>query len=203
MAKIKIEYISTAALVPYLGNSRTHSETQVNQIAESITEFGFTNPILIDEANQLIAGHGRLMAAQLLELLEVPCIRLSHLSERQRRAYIIADNKIALGSSWDFDKLSDELNYLISSEYDVDVLGFAENELDALLKGDKSILPEASLSAETIIVAEHERKLEGENKPRGFTWKVILEADNKSDAKKKLAALSELGYTGVILKDGE
>ena len=105
----KIVSIKTNALIPYARNSRTHDEKQVLQIAGSIKEFGFTNPVLIDDDNGIIAGHGRVLAAQKLNLEEVPCIKLSHLTDTQKRAYIIADNKIALNSGWDDELLKLEM----------------------------------------------------------------------------------------------
>ena len=98
---MKIEQLPTDSLIPYARNTRTHSEAQVTQIAGSIREFGFTNPVLIDGQNGIIAGHGRVLAAQKLKLGTVPCIRLSYLTDTQRRAYIIADNKLALNAGWD------------------------------------------------------------------------------------------------------
>ena len=98
---IKIQYKKIDELIPYINNSRTHSPEQVAQIASSIKEFGFTNPILLDSQNGIIAGHGRLQAARMLELQEVPTIELSDLTEIQKKAYIIADNKLALNANWD------------------------------------------------------------------------------------------------------
>ena len=95
---MQIEQLKVGDLIPYVNNSRTHSDEQVTQVASSIKEFGFTNPILIDDDGGIIAGHGRLMAAKKLGLVEVPCIRLGHLSEAQRKAYVIADNQLALNS---------------------------------------------------------------------------------------------------------
>lgn len=126
---LKIEYRKTDELIPYAMNARTHSPEQVGQIAASIKEFGFNNPILLDGANGVIAGHGRLLAAQKLGLEQVPCIELSHLSEKQKRAYILADNKIALNSGWDTSFLQIELADL--EEYQ-SVIGFSEEELNDL-----------------------------------------------------------------------
>ena len=92
----RIEHLAPGALKPYAGNARTHSKKQILQIAQSIERFGFTNPVLIDEANGIIAGHGRVLAAQAIGMSEVPCLRLAHLSETDKRAYILADNKLAL-----------------------------------------------------------------------------------------------------------
>ena len=105
-----IENVLTATLIPYVRNARTHSDSQVAQIAGSIQEFGFNNPVLIDAENVIIAGHGRVMAATLLKLERVPCIRLAHLSDAQKRAYVLADNRIALNSGWDTEMLANELS---------------------------------------------------------------------------------------------
>jgi DNA modification methylase len=126
---MKIEQIPTADLIPYARNTRTHSPEQVAQIAGSIREFGFTNPVLIDGENGIIAGHGRVLAAQKLGLDKVPCIRLAHLTETQKRAYIIADNKLALNAGWDEEMLGLELAELREADFDLDVLGFDADEL--------------------------------------------------------------------------
>jgi len=133
---VQIEQVATADLIPYARNARTHSEGQVAQIAGSIQEFGFTNPVLIDAANGIIAGHGRVMAAQKLGLQFVPCIRLGHLSDAQKRAYILADNRIALNSGWDDAMLEVELAELHADEYDLGLLGFDADELSKLLGYD-------------------------------------------------------------------
>lgn len=126
----KIERIAVEALLPYAKNSRTHSDEQVAQIAASIKEFGFNNPILIDKENTVIAGHGRLLAARRLGIKEIPCIQLSHLSENQRRAYIIADNKLALNAGWDSELLALEIEDLEGLGFDIDLLGFDPSELN-------------------------------------------------------------------------
>lgn len=120
-------------LIPYVNNSRTHDDKQVDQIAASIREFGFTNPILIDENNSIIAGHGRLQAARKLKLTEVPCIVLEGLSEAQKKAYVIADNKLALNAGWDLDLLRVEIEALNELDFDVSLIGFDAEELDALI----------------------------------------------------------------------
>lgn len=128
-----IEMVPPSRLAPYARNARTHSSEQVAQIAASMVEFGFTNPILVDGEYGIIAGHGRLMAAQRLELAEVPVIMLGHLSDAQRRALIIADNKIAENAGWDEALLKQELAALRLEAFDLEVLGFSESELDQLL----------------------------------------------------------------------
>ena len=130
---MKIEQMKTGDLIPYARNSRTHSEEQVAQIAGSIREFGFTNPVLIDGENGIIAGHGRVMAAGKLGLDKVPCIRLGHLTEAQRRAYIIADNKLALNAGWNDEMLALEIAELQDGDFDVSLLGFTDEELASIL----------------------------------------------------------------------
>lgn len=120
-------------LIPYVNNSRTHSEEQVNQICASIKEFGFTNPLLIDEKDSIIAGHGRLMASKKLGMEEVPCIVLKGLTEAQKKAYIIADNKMALNAGWDEELLKIELENLKELDFDLDLTGFNVDELDDIL----------------------------------------------------------------------
>ena len=124
--------VSVDKLIPYARNSRTHSAEQVAQIAASIKEFGFLNPIIIDGDNSIIAGHGRVMAAQKLGIKELPCIEASHLSDTQRRAYIIADNKLAMNAGWDEDMLRIELDELGEMDFDLELTGFSLDEIEAL-----------------------------------------------------------------------
>jgi site-specific DNA-methyltransferase (adenine-specific) len=126
---LEIEYKKVKDLIPYANNSRTHSEAQVAQIASSIKEFGWTNPILLDGENGIIAGHGRLQAARLLGETSVPTIQLHGLSEMQKKAYIIADNKLAMNAGWDNELLGIEIADLREAGFDVDLLGFSEDEL--------------------------------------------------------------------------
>jgi DNA modification methylase len=130
---LNIEKIDISVLIPYARNARTHSDEQIAQIAGSIKEFGFNNPVLIDKDNGVIAGHGRLAAARKLGLKEVPCIRLEHLTETQRKAYILADNRIALNSGWEAELLSLELSELLDGGVNLESLGFDADEIDALL----------------------------------------------------------------------
>jgi site-specific DNA-methyltransferase (adenine-specific) len=130
----KIEHLGIESLIPYARNARTHSDEQIAQIAGSIKEFGFNNPVLIDKDNGVIAGHGRLAAARKLGLKEVPCVRLEHLTETQRKAYILADNRIALNSGWETELLSIELKELQDFGIDLEGLGFDPKELNALLE---------------------------------------------------------------------
>ena len=116
--------VSTDSLIPYAMNSRTHSEKQISQIAASIKEFGFLNPVIVDGENGIIAGHGRVLAAQKLGLDKVPVIEAKHLTDTQRRAYVIADNKLALNSGWDDETLQLEIESLKGLDFDVDILGW-------------------------------------------------------------------------------
>lgn len=129
-----MEYTHTPTedLIPYVNNSRTHSDEQVLQIASSIKEFGFLNPIIIDQDNGIIAGHGRVMAAKKLGLEHVPTLLVDHLSEAQKKAYVIADNQLALNSGWDFDLLKVEIEALKESDFDVDLVGFEDFFLQSL-----------------------------------------------------------------------
>lgn len=126
-------------LIPYIRNARTHSESQIAQIAASIKEFGFLSPILIAEDNTILAGHGRLAAARKLGLKQVPCVKESHLTETQRRAYIIADNKLSLNAGWDDEILAIELSELQGADFDLDLLGFDESELASIFEDDKEV----------------------------------------------------------------
>lgn len=134
---LKIEYLPVGKLLRYAKNSRTHSDEQVEQLVNSIREFGFTNPVLIDEKNELIAGHGRLAAAEILEMDKVPAIRLSNLSEKQKKAYRIADNKLALNAGWDMQLLAEEVKELMDDDFDIDLLGFNDAELDEMLSDEQ------------------------------------------------------------------
>jgi len=126
---MQVSQTSLSELIPYINNSRTHSDQQVSQIAASIKEFGFNNPILIDGDNGIIAGHGRVLAARKLGMGKVPTIELSHLTESQRKAYIIADNKLALNADWDMEMLSLEMGGLNQDGFDLSLIGFNEDEL--------------------------------------------------------------------------
>lgn len=124
--------IALDSLIPYARNSRTHSDEQVAQIAASIKEFGFLNPVIIDGDNGIIAGHGRVLAAQRLGLTELPCIEADHLTDAQRKAYVIADNKLALNAGWDDELLRIELDELGEAGFDLELTGFSLDEIEAL-----------------------------------------------------------------------
>lgn len=157
MADLQIEYMLATDLVPYENNSRTHSQQQVDQIKRSMTEFGFTNPILIDEHNGIIAGHGRLQAAQELGIKLVPTITLKGLTEAQRKAYVIADNQLALNAGWDLDALKSELLTLKDVDYDLTLMGFDNDFLNGILqdveegKTDEDAVPEVPETPVTVL----------------------------------------------------
>jgi len=130
---MQIKEVEVSKLIPYAKNSRTHDDAQVAQIAASIKEFGWTNPILVDGDKGVIAGHGRLLAARKLGYDKVPTIELKHMTEAQKKAYVIADNKLALNAGWDTNFLSLELQDLKDQDFDLTLLGFDDKELDALL----------------------------------------------------------------------
>jgi len=155
---VKIEQVKLDALIPYARNSRTHSDAQVAQIAASIKEFGFTNPVLIDETGSIIAGHGRVMAARKLAIADVPSIRLTHLTEAQKKAYVIADNKLALNAGWDDEMLAVELTDLKDMGFNLDLTGFSADEIDALLAPvgtegltDEDAVPEVPEATVTVL----------------------------------------------------
>jgi DNA modification methylase len=129
----KIKMLSVNELIPYANNSRTHSDEQVAQVAASIKEFGFTNPILVDLENVIIAGHGRLLAARKIGMDKVPCISLDHLNDAQRKAYVIADNKLALNAGWDDQLLALELGELKDLDFDISLTGFTDDEIANLI----------------------------------------------------------------------
>ena len=143
MTAPQITHRSPATLTPWPRNARTHSKKQIRQIVASIRQFGFTVPVLIDEAGTILAGHGRVAAATVLGLTTVPCLQLTHLSEAQKRAYVLADNKLALNAGWDEDLLATELGALVATDFDLDigVTGFSIPEVDALLA---TVAPEES-----------------------------------------------------------
>jgi ParB-like chromosome segregation protein Spo0J len=146
---MQIQEVAVDKLIPYAKNSRTHSEAQIAQIAASIKEFGFRNPILVD-GNGVIAGHGRLLAARKLNLKQVPTIDCSDLTEPQKKAYIIADNKLAMNAGWDGELLALEMEELLKGNFNLELLGFTEGELDELLdttpqEAELGLLPDEKL----------------------------------------------------------
>jgi ParB family transcriptional regulator, chromosome partitioning protein len=173
---LEIQYIATDKLIPYINNSRTHSEAQIHQITASIVEFGFTNPVLIDEKGMIIAGHGRIEAAKVLGIDEVPTITLKGLTETQRKAYIIADNKLALNAGWDIDALSIEINQLSDLDFDLDILGFDIQELASILDGE--ILEGTELSEESY----------------SEIFNIVIECKDEEEQEKTFNRLDTEGY---------
>src|SRR5215203_2227456 len=137
IAASQVEWQPPTELHPWKRNARTHSKKQVRQIAASIERFGFTNPVLVDADNAILAGHGRVEAAKLLGLAEVPCLRIDTMSAAEKRAYVIADNKLALNAGWDEDLLAEELKALLAEDIDIDIdlTGFSIPEIDSLIEG--------------------------------------------------------------------
>lgn len=137
----KVSRVSTDSLIPFARNARTHSDEQVAQIAASITEWGWTTPILVDEQSNVIAGHGRLLAARKLGMQDVPVVVAEGWSDAKRRAYVLADNKLALNAGWDDAMMALEMASLQADEFDLSLLGFSEDELVGLLEGAPDFAP--------------------------------------------------------------
>lgn len=193
---IKIDKIK-----PYDRNARLHSSEQIAQIMESIKEFGFTNPLIVDSDGNLIAGHGRLEAIKQLNkvdfkdnpILELPCVEVNGLSENQKRALVIADNRIAENSTWDFEILKLEIDDLVNENFDLNLLGFSTDELDNLIVGDDSSFWDTQEKGDSF---KNPDLIQGE----GVELKIILREDNykrvdtllKSLSKDKEEALMEI-----------
>jgi DNA modification methylase len=148
---LRISWKPPSELTPYSRNARVHSRKQISQIADSIKRFGFTNPILVDHTGTLIAGHGRLAAARSLGMLKVPTIELSHLSPAERRAYILADNKLAENAGWDSELLALELGELVELDFDLELTGFSAGEIDIVLEASAQASPDAAVDEADII----------------------------------------------------
>jgi len=178
--KLQVQYVATRELLPYARNARTHSGDQVKQIADSIKEFGFTNPILIDEGGEIVAGHGRVLAAKRLKMKTVPAIVLAGLTAEQKRAYVIADNKLALNSDWDMDLLKAEIEGLQGAGVDPGLLGFVDADLSALFGG-----PETAPANEI-----------GDAPPSKYSeqYGVIVICESEADQKRTYESLSAQGF---------
>jgi len=171
-------------LIPYERNARTHSDIQIQQIAKSIKKFGFTNPILLDGENGIIAGHGRLLAAKELGLKEVPCLDLKGLTKEEQRAYVIADNQLALNAGWDNAMLIGELEEITLSGIDVEVLGFTEGDLINLKK--------------TIMDLDEDRR--EENHVVGDSrFLLLVEFDNEEEQQTAFDELTEKNWNVKIV----
>lgn len=165
-----------ADLVPYARNSRTHSDAQIAQIAASIREFGFTNPVLTDGDNGIIAGHGRVLAAQDLGMKDVPVIELSHLTDDQRKAYVLADNKLALNAGWDYDLLRTELAELDGAGFDLTLIGFSETELSS-------------------IACDVEEQESGSELSSGMEYRIIVDCRDENQQTELLDRFDQEGLT--------
>jgi len=157
MAVKKLESVPVEALIPYARNARKHSDEQVAQLAASIREFGFNNPVLVDKENGIIAGHGRVLAARKLGLEAVPCLRLDHLTETQRKAYILADNRLAeLGGGWDEEMLGLELADLREADFNLDLAGFDAQKIEEFLNSPEP--EQAQIKAKPSVMEEFSEK---------------------------------------------
>lgn len=172
-------------LIPYARNSRTHSDAQVAQIAASVREFGWTNPVLVDGENGIIAGHGRVLAARKLGMDDVPCIELIGLTDAQRRAYIIADNKLALNGGWDDELLALELGELHAADFDMALLGFDAGELSAAMGLDEELDGDAPKIDEGIDYKEK--------------FAIIVECADEAEQQATFERLDGMGFTCKVL----
>lgn len=173
--RVNVEYRKTGDLIPYARNSRTHTPAQIKQVAASMQEFGFTNPVLIDEKSTIIAGHCRVMAAEKLGIDDVPTITLTGLSDAQRRAYVIVDNSLAENAGWNDELLAAEIETLLDDKYDIGVLGLADDRLDELLDDG-----EAGSDADADDI--------------GDVWGVIVNVGNEQEQVDLLNRLQSEGY---------
>lgn len=184
---ISIQYKKTSSLIPYINNSRTHSEQQVQQVAASIKEFGFTNPLLIDENEGIIAGHGRLQAAQMMGMDEVPTITLEWLTKAQRKAYVIADNKLALNASWDLNILNIEMESLLEFDFDFKITGFDS-------------IPEIEANIDYSILGEDDSELDAMAKGVRKAIQIEFEPEHYEDASELVKFWRSQGaYVGYML----
>ena len=188
---LQIEYRDVAKLVPYAQNARLHSTLQVTQISKSIKEFGFNSPVLIDPKGNLIAGHGRVLAAKLLRMKQVPCVVLGHLNDQQRRAYVIADNKIAMNSTYDMEVLELEMKGIEGDGFDLEGLGLTfefsagadmdADVADAAEAGDNSAIASGESSAQSAPKNEYPIYISLGRKDFE-RWKILRGIDSDNEA---------------------
>jgi hypothetical protein len=178
---LRIEYLPVAQLRPYERNARTHSDAQIDAIAESIRQFGFNSPILIDDNNGVIAGHARLAAARKLELDTVPCVRLSHLNDAQRRAYILADNRLAEMAVWDVPLLSLEIETLTLEDVDLSFL-----DLDSLLPAEVFPIEDDGEGEQDAPAIKTKQPKPAETKPAPITYPLLVNLPRAAYEKLKL-----------------
>ena len=192
ISNLEVVYQETAEIIPYVNNPREHSEEQITHLASSIREFGFTNPILIDENNTVIAGHGRLMAAKRVNLEQVPTIRLEGLTEAQRKAYVIADNQMGLTSTWDDDLLKVTLQELSEMDFDLSLLGWGDNVPEFVEAPDYGILDGEDLEGQLDEMAGGVKK----------AIQIEFEAEHYEEAQELVKFWREQGgYIGMFLID--
>lgn len=184
----KIVHQRVDALVPYARNSRTHSDEQVAQIAASIREFGFTNPVLVDDQGGIVAGHGRVLAAKQIGMDTVPTICVGWLSEKQRRAYVIADNQLALNAGWDDAVLASELDDLLADDFDLQLIGFDPETLDDILAGANNDSAARAEPAETSAGINYQEK-----------FAVLVDCKNESDQRRVFDKLTTDGLSCKVL----
>lgn len=185
LMKHEIIYKRVEELIPYARNARTHSDGQTTQIAASIREFGFNAPVLIDGQGGIIAGHGRVMAARKLGLESVPTIALPHLSDVQKRAYILADNKLALNSGWDNEMLQLELEEIAAGGLDISLVGFSDEEFEGLLAGDDAV---GDVAGDVDSGIDYKQ-----------AFSIIVVCNGEQDQKEKYDNLLSLGYECKVL----
>ena len=184
----KIVHQRVDELVPYARNSRTHSDEQVAQIAASIREFGFTNPVLVDDQGGIVAGHGRVLAAKQIGMDTVPTICVGWLSEKQRRAYVIADNQLALNAGWDDAVLASELDDLLADDFDLQLIGFDPETLDDILAGANNDSAAGAEPAETSAGINYQEK-----------FAVLVDCKNESDQRRVFDKLTTDGLSCKVL----
>ncbi len=177
--ELQIEYKSVNDLIPYINNSRVHSDRQIKMIAASIREFGFNNPVLVDCENTIIAGHGRVEAAKMLDIKDVPTVCIDTLSDAQKKAYVIADNKIAEHSSWDYDVLKNELEYIKECEpdFDISIIGFDDDTFPGEVKQEDNLdKSDLVFSLEVVVEVSSEKEQENlfnEMTDRGYKCRIL------------------------------
>lgn len=164
-----IEHVPVSSLKPYPRNARRHSKTQIKQIANSIQRFGFTNSVLVAKDGEIVAVHGRVAAAKTLGIDTVPVLRLAHLSETERRAYILADNKLALNAGWDNEMLAIELQGLIDAEFEIETTGFSLGEVEIILHEASDSAPVGADSSEDDVIPAYRQDRPPVTKP-GDLW---------------------------------
>lgn len=187
---LKVEYRRVEDLIPYARNARTHSDEQIAQIAASIKEFGWTNPILIDGENGIIAGHGRLAAARKLKMDKVPCIELSGLTEAQKKAYILADNRLPQNAGWDYDLLKIELQDL--GDIDKSTIGFTEEEINAIFAKETDYID--------AVTEENFSSIDSMIENEKFQVTLLFDKENKAEIEEFIRENGKDFLSAILLK---